>query len=117
MRLVEKQQLFAFLISEFILECDKFVPVGFDGFTFGDTTWDPYDNNDTRHSLNSNHRIRLAVDLNLFVMGEYIRGEHELWEPIGVLWEGMDPLCRWGGRFHHRHRDYNHFSLRHNNVS
>lgn len=65
---------------------------------------------------NSLHKVRLAVDFNLFVDGEYIdcmgtsreiQREWELYEKVGVYWESIGGA--WGGRF----QDPNHFSLAH----
>lgn len=62
------------------------------------------------HMPGSLHYIRLALDLNLFVDGKWIAdGDHPAWVAIGEYWEGLNPLCRWGGRF----QDGNHFSLAH----
>jgi len=60
------------------------------------------------HMPSSLHYTRLALDLNLFVDGEYVRdGEHMGWVDLGNFWEKLSPLCRWGGRF----KDANHFSI------
>jgi len=61
----------------------------------------------------SNHLIRLAIDLNLFINGEY-RTDSEAYTPLGDYWCSLDPLCRWGGNF--SRPDGNHFSLEHNGV-
>lgn len=62
------------------------------------------------HMPGSLHYVRLALDINLFVNGEYITdGSHPAWLELGAFWESLDPLCRWGGRF----RDANHLSLAH----
>jgi len=58
---------------------------------------------------NSCHKLKIAIDLNLFKDGEYIsstEGHREL----GEWWEQQDPNARWGGRFN----DGNHYSLEHN---
>ena len=65
----------------------------------------------TGHMVGSLHYIRLAQDLNLFVGGQYITGQHPVWDAIGAFWVSLDPLCRWGGNF--ASRDYNHISLEH----
>jgi hypothetical protein len=60
------------------------------------------------HMECSLHYTRLAMDLNLFIDGNYItNGEHIAWVDLGNYWEALDPLCSWGGRF----RDANHFSV------
>ena len=56
------------------------------------------------HMNNSNHYIRLAVDLNLFKNGEYLdTTEYHL--PLGEYWESMGGA--WGGRLN----DGNHYSV------
>ena len=55
------------------------------------------------HIENSFHYKRLAIDLNLFKDGEYLR-ETEHHRPLGEFWESIGGS--WGGRF----RDGNHYS-------
>ena len=83
-------------------------------FTFGDAYRSPVTTHGSPRSL---HRDRLAIDLNLFVDGEWIScagnaatvNRHvTLWEYIGEYWELIGGT--WGGRFN----DFNHFSLGHN---
>ena len=57
---------------------------------------------------NSLHIIKLAVDLNLFKGGVYLKDSID-YEPLGTYWRSLDPLARWGGTF--KTRDGNHFSL------
>lgn len=54
------------------------------------------------------HTVKLAVDLNLFRDGVWLRSTEDH-RPLGEWWEAQHPLCRWGGRFH----DGNHYSLEH----
>lgn len=56
---------------------------------------------------NSCHKMRLAIDLNLFKDGVYLTSTADH-EPLGEFWESMGGT--WGGRFH----DGNHYSLEHN---
>ena len=56
----------------------------------------------------SNHKVRLAIDLNLFIDGKY-QTTSEAHRPLGEYWESLDPLCAWGGRF----QDGNHYSFTH----
>jgi hypothetical protein len=51
------------------------------------------------------HTKKLAIDLNLFKDGEWLRSTEDH-RPIGEWWERQHPLCRWGGRF----GDGNHYS-------
>jgi len=53
------------------------------------------------------HKIKLAVDFNLFRDGNYLtKTEDHL--PLGLFWEAIGGT--WGGRF----QDGNHYSLEHN---
>lgn len=53
---------------------------------------------------NSCHKIRLAIDLNLFKRGQYLpkTEDHKF---LGEYWESLGGT--WGGRF----QDGNHYSL------
>lgn len=57
------------------------------------------------------HTLKLAIDLNLFKDGIWLRNteDHKI---FGEYWEALNPLCRWGGRF----GDGNHYSLEHDGV-
>jgi hypothetical protein len=46
------------------------------------------------HTMNSNHLRRLAIDLNVFKDGNVIVPAE-----LGVYWETLHPLNRWGGHF------------------
>jgi hypothetical protein len=50
------------------------------------------------------HKMRLAVDFNLFIDGKY-QTDSLAYLPLGVYWESIGGT--WGGRF----EDGNHFSL------
>ncbi len=58
------------------------------------------------HKENSLHYRRLAIDLNLFKDGEWLKKTEDHKE-LGTYWESLDPKCRWGGRF----QDGNHYEL------
>lgn len=58
---------------------------------------------------NSCHKLRLALDLNLFLNGRYLTTTEEHL-PLGEKWESMGGT--WGGRF----KDGNHYSLTHNGM-
>lgn len=64
---------------------------------------------DGPHLKGGAHYNKLAMDLNLFVDGKWVQGMTPEWEEIGAKWEGLHPLCRWGGRF--MSRDANHVSI------
>ena len=58
------------------------------------------------HSKNSFHYKRLAIDLNLFREGKYLR-DTEDHKPLGVFWQSIGGT--WGGDF--KNPDGNHYSL------
>lgn len=61
--------------------------------------------------VDSLHCKRLAVDLNLFDLSDKYLADTQDYSQFGEYWESLDPLNRWGGRFHHR-PDGNHFEMR-----
>jgi hypothetical protein len=56
----------------------------------------------------SAHKVRLALDLNLFKDGIYLEGDEHT--PLGEWWEAQGGA--WGGRF----GDYNHYSFEHGGI-
>lgn len=100
MTLGAKQRLFADLLSQLIGEI---YARGYE-VSIGDV-WAK-----SGHMEGSMHYIKLAADLNLFKDGVYLRktSDHK---QFGEFWEGLDDLCRWGGRF--TRPDANHYSLTH----
>lgn len=68
-------------------------------------------------SMKSLHTVRLAIDLNLFKDGTYLRNSEDHL-PLGKFWESLaEPgvKTRWGGRFKKsstsRGPDGNHYSV------
>lgn len=61
-----------------------------------------------RHSL---HTKRLAVDLQLFKDGQWIK-EVGPYRELGIFWESLGPDFCWGGRF----GDTPHYSIKHEGV-
>ncbi len=59
------------------------------------------------------HISRLAIDLNVFIGGEY-HTDVRAYSTLGEYWKGLHPLCRWGGDF--KSGDANHFSMEWNGV-
>jgi len=59
--------------------------------------------------IGSLHCERLAIDLNLFRHGDYLKAS-EAYAPLGAYWESLGADCAWGGRF--SKPDGNHFSIR-----
>ena len=107
MTLGQKQRKFTRMIADLIVfaysrGCE---------LTFGDAFRDPRVHGDvgakkSYSSASSNHKIRLAVDFNLFRGGQYLTGTEDYAE-LGEFWESLGGA--WGGRFN----DGNHFSLEH----
>jgi hypothetical protein len=62
---------------------------------------------------NSLHLLGLAVDLLMFVEGEYST-KLEDYRAAGEFWKTLDPLCCWGGDF--SKPDADHFSITHGGV-
>lgn len=104
-----KQNLFALLVGILILYA------ALRGYRL--SLAEGYDDDFQGHMAHSLHYERLAQDLNLFAPdgadGKYVEnGDHPAWVDLGQFWEGLHPLCRWGGRF--GSVDSNHISLAHN---
>lgn len=109
MKLGKKQELFMRLLPRLI---DKAHELGFE-IRGGDLFRDPRTNG--VHGVKkgygrdkSNHKLKLAIDLNLFKDGVFVRSTRGH-EALGLWWESQNELCRWGGRFN----DGNHYSLEH----
>ena len=110
MTLREKQSEFALMMSKLIA---KAYEMGYE-VTLGDAYRDPRlhgqigEKKGYGHSK-SCHKLRLAIDLNLFKDGEFLtttEGHKEL----GEWWESQGGT--WGGRFN----DANHYSLEHQGM-
>jgi hypothetical protein len=102
MTLKEKQAKFVLMVADLILYANQ---LGYE-LTFGDAFRDarcPYG------SKKSLHNLRLAIDLNLFIDGEYCR-DTKSHEPLGLYWESIGGS--WGGRF----EDSNHYSYEHKGL-
>lgn len=111
MTLREKRCLFARLLAEHILWVSSHP--GWE-LAFGEglvAQTDAADGDyDGPHRAGGAHYTGLGHDMNLYVNGEWIKsGDHPAWTVIGLHWEGVHELARWGGRI----RDANHFSLEH----
>ena len=91
----EKQSRFVRLVALLLIEADR---LGYE-VTFGDAYAK------SGHMKGSLHYIRLAIDLNLFKKGKYLKNtdDHIL---LGKYWESIGGA--WGGRF----GDGNHYSLK-----
>lgn len=107
MKLSEHQQVFAQHIAILILRARQ---LGYE-VTFGDAYRDPRlhgqygeKKDESYASANSEHKRRLAVDLNLFKDGEYL-GSTDSHSELGEFWESLDSHNTWGGRWD----DGNHY--------
>ena len=60
--------------------------------------------------VESLHRKKLAIDLNLF-RGELFLTQTDDHRELGEFWESLHPLCRWGGRF--SNPDGCHYAITH----
>jgi hypothetical protein len=117
MTLGQKQRLLAKLLPRLL---DKAHELGFE-VTLGDAYRDPRAFGMVGEkgpmpgkpapygAVSSCHKMRLAIDLNLFRDDVYLTTTRDH-EPLGKFWESLDPLCTWGGRFN----DANHYSITHN---
>ena len=77
--------------------------------TLGDAYRDPrvhgrYGDKESYASASSEHKRRLAVDLNLFKDGRYLTTTEEH-RPLGDQWESLRSSNIWGGRWD----DGNHY--------
>jgi hypothetical protein len=105
MTLADKQQEFAQMAARLIL---KAAELGYQ-VTLGDAYRDPRLHGQMGSAggygkPNSCHKLRLAIDLNLFKDGKYLP-DSDAHKPLGEWWESQGGS--WGGRF----RDGNHYSL------
>ena len=109
MRIGEKQELFARL---FVEHCVWLLIRGYN-IRFGDIFARE------GHRDGSNHYIKLAGDLNLFLDGVFLTSSFQH-GPSGRMWESRHELCRWGGNWDKDdhpgepgENDGNHYSLIH----
>lgn len=105
MTLGEAQRKFPLMVA-------KLIEFAYDNgyeLTFGDAYRDPrlHGNQGVKQGYGaaySNHKIRLAIDFNLFKNGKYLSASEDHKE-LGEFWESIGGS--WGGRFN----DGNHYSL------
>lgn len=113
MTLGEKQRLFTRYVGMLIAHAYKH---GFE-LTFGDAYRSPAQAAANAAAgtgiAKSLHTQRLAVDLNLFVNGQFMT-DSSAHKPLGEYWKSLDPLNRWGGDF--KKPDGNHYSMEHEGV-
>lgn len=110
MTLKEKQFKFARMVQKLL---EKAFSLGYD-VTIGDAFRSPDvfgllgEKKGYGHPKSA-HKIRLAVDLNLYKDGKYLTETSDHLE-LGLFWESIGGT--WGGRF----SDGNHYSLEHEGV-
>jgi len=114
MRLSMKQRLFKECVGDLI----QFAyDLGYE-LSFGDAFRDErvhgkWGEKESYSAGKSCHKVRLAVDFNLFVDGVYISdGSHPAWKVLGEYWETLNDNARHGGRFD----DSGHFSFLYEGV-
>ena len=110
MTLRNKQSKFARMVADLII---KAYDLGYE-VTLGDAYRDPRLHGAVGVKLGyghskSCHKIRLAIDLNLFKDGKFLEttAGHQ---KLGEYWESIGGT--WGGRFN----DANHYSLEHEGM-
>ena len=113
MKLGEKQELFARMLPSLLL---KAFELGFE-IRLGDLFRDPRVHGELGEKIgyghkNSNHKNKLAIDLNLREREGGMVTTTEGHRELGEWWEKQHALCRWGGRF----ADGNHYSLYHKGM-
>jgi hypothetical protein len=103
----EKQSRFARMVPRLI---DKAIELGYE-VTLGDAFRDPRTHGEVGvfkgyGNASSCHKLRLAIDLNLFKNGKFLggTGDHK---QLGEWW--ITQGGAWGGEFN----DGNHYSLEH----
>lgn len=99
--LLEHQFLFSYLIGKLLV----WIP---ENTKYTVTNGDFSRTDGQGHKPNSNHYIRLAADLNLFLGNDFVT-DSQAHAEIGKYWKSLHPLCRWGGDF--KQKDGNHYSL------
>jgi hypothetical protein len=107
MALGDAQRTFSLMVSKLIT---KAYDMGYQ-VTLGDAYRDPrvFGAQGLRQGYgepNSAHKLRLAIDLNLFKDKTFLTSSSDH-EPLGLWWESIGGT--WGGRF--RSPDGNHYSL------
>lgn len=104
----QKQRLFVRLVGQLIAFAYS---RGYE-LTFGDAYRSPQQAQANAKAgtgiARSLHTDRLAIDLNLFLDGQYLTRSEDHAE-LGAYWMSLHPLCSWGGTF----GDGNHYSLMH----
>jgi hypothetical protein len=109
----QRQSRFARTVARLILEAER---QGYE-VTLGDAYRDPrlhgaWGEKRGYGAAKSVHKVRLAVDLNLFRDGRFLSST-ESHRSLGEWWERQYQDARWGGRFN----DGNHYSFSHGGTA
>lgn len=119
MTLQQKQARFSVLVARLILKAEEFgyeVSLGEAWRSLEVANFQTKKYADQGKGIvESLHRVRLAIDINLFIKatGQYL-SRSEDYRRLGEWWESQSDgqiRCTWGGRF--RRADGNHFSIEH----
>jgi hypothetical protein len=107
MKLGERQELFMRLLPRLI---DKAHELGFE-IRGGDLFRDPRVHGQFGEKIayghsKSNHKLKCAIDLNLFKDGQYLATTDDH-EELGTWWDELHDQTRWGGHFN----DGNHYEV------
>jgi hypothetical protein len=108
--LSQKQQRFSRMVQVLM---GKAFELGYE-ITLGDAYRDPRLHGQIGEKMGyghakSCHKLRLAIDLNLWKSGVYLQTT-EAYTELGLYWESKGGT--WGGRF----QDGNHFSVEHQGM-
>ena len=122
----ERRVLFTFLLAHLVLYADHHggweVALG-EGYVIPERKVDTHlgvlNAKDAVHRRGSLHYDGCAVDLLLYVNGQYITDSaHPAYAELGRYWLSLHPMCRWGGDWDEDGKpaepgehDANHFSL------
>lgn len=104
----QKQRRFGRMVAALL---NKALEMGYE-YSFGDAFRDErvhgkFGEKRGYSAAKSLHKLKLAIDLNLFRDGKYLASTEDH-RPLGEWWESIGGT--WGGRFN----DGNHYSLEHN---
>lgn len=116
MTLLEKQNLFAAQVALLIKQGQSMgytITLGEAWRSDETAALDSQEGKGISHSL---HRVRLAIDLNLFKDGTLLIQSQD-YQPLGEWWESQslnEITCIWGGRF--QKPDGDHFSFEHEGI-
>ena len=115
MKLSEKQHLFARLLPNLLTRAIELAEKNGWSISLGDLFRDPrvhgeYGKKMGYASANSNHKLKIAIDINIIKDGKLLGTEAH--QELGKFWLDLHPECEWGGE--PGRNDANHYSLSRN---